>query len=58
MADFDYGALPQDVVALVIAAREAWEANGSSGDDLDRALRAFAERVPYDDDPGDQDPIK
>lgn len=44
-------ALPQDVVTLVIAAREAWDVNGASGDDLDQALEAFGERVPYDDEP-------
>jgi hypothetical protein len=43
------GPLPQDVIDLVIAAREAWEEHGASGDALDRALERFAARVPYDD---------
>ena len=40
-----------EVRALVIAAREAWESNGQSGDDLDRALEPFSSRVPYDNEP-------
>lgn len=43
--------LPQDVIDLVIAAREAWEQHGTSGDDLDRALERFAARVPYANQP-------
>lgn len=43
--------LPADVVALVIAAREAWEENCVSGDPLDKALEPFASRVPYEDQP-------
>lgn len=43
--------LPTDVIRLVIAAREAWQEHGSSGDDLDKALEAFAGRVPYEDEP-------
>lgn len=45
------GDVPDDVRTLVIAAREAWESNGQSGDDLDRALEPFSSRVPYDDEP-------
>lgn len=43
--------LPQDVIDLVIAAREAWEERGASGDALDRALERFALRVPYANHP-------
>lgn len=41
----------QDVVSLVIAAREVWDAHGAAGDALDKALEAFASKVRYDDDP-------
>lgn len=44
-------ALPQDVITLVIAAREAWDEHGASGDDLDKALTPFSSRVPYSDEP-------
>lgn len=51
----DDGKLPADVVALVVAAREALEegfAIASAADKLDRALEAFASRVCYDDEGG------
>lgn len=41
----------RDVRALVIAAREAWEVNRISGDDLDKALEPFAEVVSYENEP-------
>lgn len=41
----------QSVINLVIAAREAWEEHGQSGDDLDRALEAFSASVPYENEP-------
>jgi hypothetical protein len=48
------GELPNDVRALVIAAREFWE-NEDSGTirshALDKALEAFSSRVPYADEP-------
>lgn len=50
--------LPADVIALVIAAREAWEAlvarpltDQETARNLDAALERFSERVPYDDQP-------
>lgn len=49
-------ALPPDVVALVLAAREFWEANEDMSDEsraLDKALEAFAERIPYENEPDD-----
>ena len=51
--------LSADVIALVVAGREAWEAMLSSDADpqacsaLDKALERFASRVCYDDDGGD-----
>lgn len=51
--------LPADVVSLVVAGREAWEAMLSSDADpeactaLDKALERFASRVCYDDEGGD-----
>lgn len=51
--------LPADVIALVVAGREAWEAMLSSDADpeacaaLDKALERFASRVCYDDEGGD-----
>lgn len=50
-------ALPQDVVNLVIAGRGAWELLQSLAvqdpevSEMDKALEAFASRVPYDDEP-------
>jgi hypothetical protein len=51
--------LPQDVINLVIAAREAFD----TGDlpmieerALDEALEAFSERVPYENQPDDEEP--
>lgn len=50
--------LPADVIRLVIAAREA--AYGGVLDDLeirnelDAACEAFADRVPWEDDPNDK----
>lgn len=50
--------LPQDVINLVIAAREAFEAIECAsfdidvGVNLDKALEAFASRVPYENDIG------
>lgn len=41
----------QAVITLVIAAREAWERDGASGDDLDKALEPFASLVPYENEP-------
>jgi hypothetical protein len=49
------GRVPADVVALVVAAREALEegfAIASSADKLDRAVERFSSRVCYDDDGG------
>lgn len=46
--------LPQDVINLVIAAREFWEVNEDmslKSYALDKALEAFAERVPYENEP-------
>ncbi|KEZ00630.1 hypothetical protein AI27_18010 [Sphingomonas sp. BHC-A] len=39
------------VTQLVIAAREAWEQHGASGDDLDKALEKFTATVPYENEP-------
>ena len=50
--------LPQDVVDLVIAAREFWDANNDLSEEsraLDKALEAFGERVPYENEPEDAD---
>lgn len=55
VASPECGKLPADVVALVVAAREALEegfAIASAADKLDRALEAFASRVCYDDEGG------
>jgi hypothetical protein len=49
--------LPQDVITLVIAAREFWEANedmSGEANALDKALEAFADRVPYANEPDDE----
>lgn len=47
-----YGPLPPDVVELVIAARLAFEHRDQEAlDRLDKASEAFADRVPWDDDP-------
>lgn len=44
--------LPQDVVRLVIAAREVLECQSQEAlNELDKASEAFAERVPWDNDP-------
>jgi len=46
--------LPQDVINLVIAAREFWEIAMDESDEsaaLDSALEAFSSRVPYENDP-------
>ena len=46
--------LPQDVVTLVIAAREAFDTGmlpDEERDELDRALEPFSERVPYENQP-------
>lgn len=45
------GRLSKAVVSLVIAAREAWEVDCVSGDDLDKALEPFAALVPYENEP-------
>lgn len=47
-------ALPQDVINLVIAAREFWDGNNDLSEEsrsLDKALEAFASRVPYENEP-------
>jgi hypothetical protein len=47
--------LPQDVITLVIAAREFWDINNDLSDEsaaLDKALEAYADRVPYENGPG------
>lgn len=51
-------ALPQDVINLVIAAREVWELvefgalpDADQTKALDQALEAFSSRVPYADEP-------
>lgn len=49
-------ALPNDVLALVIAAREFWDIHNELSDEshaLDKALEAFGERVPYENEPHD-----
>jgi len=46
--------LPQDVINLVIAAREFWDANNDLSPEslaLDVALDGFARRVPFDNEP-------
>lgn len=48
--------LPDDVTELVVAAREFWEVNEDmslKSYALDKALEAFAERVPYENEPED-----
>ncbi|WP_242219997.1 Lar family restriction alleviation protein [Shinella zoogloeoides] len=48
--------LPADVTELVVAAREFWEVNEDmslKSCALDKALEAFAERVPYENEPED-----
>ncbi len=45
---------PADTVALVIAARDFWADHNDFSEEsmaLDRALEAFSERVPYENDP-------
>lgn len=47
---------PADVVALVIAAREFWDIHNDLSEEsraLDKALEAFGERVPYENEPED-----
>lgn len=47
--------LPDDVRKLVIAAREVLDADGEGSlNELDKALEAFSDRVPYDDEPDDK----
>lgn len=57
-----YAGLPDDVRALVIAAREAWGALSGKAEDVNdadvaqalfKALEAFSGRVAYDDEPGE-----
>lgn len=46
----------QDVVNLVIAAREFWDVNNDLTDEsraLDKALEAFTDTVPYENQPDD-----
>jgi len=47
--------IPDDVRRLVVAAREFWDENNDiasqASNELDRALEAFAARVPYADEP-------
>jgi hypothetical protein len=46
--------LPQDVVNLVIAAREFWDDNNDLSPEslaLDKALEAFSSRIPYENEP-------
>lgn len=46
--------LPQDVINLVIAAREFWDDNNDlspESDALDKALEPFSSRVPYENEP-------
>jgi hypothetical protein len=45
---------PADVRILVGCAREVWELHGQSGDELDKALEAFASRVRYENGPDDE----
>lgn len=48
--------LPQDVVNLVIAAREFWDLHNDLSEEsrsLDKALEAFVDRVPYENEPED-----
>jgi hypothetical protein len=52
----EWQGMPQDVIALVIAAREYWEFTITStpdelADALDKALEPFASRVPYENEP-------
>lgn len=49
-------ALPQDVIHLVIAAREFWDAHNDLSAEsraLDKALERFAEKAPYENQPDD-----
>lgn len=49
-------ALPPDVVALAIAAREFWDIHNDPTEEsraLDKALERFAEKVPFENEPGD-----
>lgn len=52
--------LPQDVIDLVIAARELWECSDMNieADALDNALKPFASRVPYENEPDDDTTAK
>ncbi len=46
--------LPQDIISLVIAVREFWDVNNDLSPEsvaLDRALNAFASRVPFENEP-------
>lgn len=48
--------LAQDVINLVIAAREFWDLHNDLSEEsrsLDKALEAFGERVPYENEPED-----
>ncbi|NTF67914.1 hypothetical protein [Rhizobium rhizogenes] len=50
----EIAALPQDVINLVIAAREVFEAPEWASDEwnaLDKALEVFSSRVPYENEP-------
>lgn len=50
--------LPQDVINLVIAAREFWDGNNDLSHEsraLDKALTAFSERVPYENQPDEDE---
>ena len=48
--------LPDDVTELVVAAREFWDINNDFSEEsaaLDKALEAFVDRVPYENEPED-----
>lgn len=48
------GGLPQDVINIVIAAREFWDINNDLSEEsraLDKALEAFVDRVPFGNGP-------
>lgn len=50
--------LPQDVINLVIAAREFWDDNNDLSPEshaLDKALEAFSSSIPYENEPEDSD---